>query len=128
MWQIGKIEYSRLRKKAALLLVLLAILSLFYLAIILRAGDQNIPPQWSAELGQMTFAEIYQKIGFPQEDVCAKQYQNWRELHWWGSTVLKISAANSCRLDAKPDEIYYRIYIKGKYAPVFKKTLFESNR
>jgi len=90
MWQIGKIEYPRFRKKAASVLVLLVILSLFYLTIIPRAGDQSIPPHWSPELGQMTFAEIYQKIGLPQEDVSAKQYQNWRELHWWGSKVLKL--------------------------------------
>jgi hypothetical protein len=106
--------------------VFMAISYLLYLVAILELAGKDMPPNWSAKLGELHFYEIYEKIGPPQDDASAKQYQNWIEYHWWGTKMLKISASQCCKPSAQPSEIYYIVYAKGKYAPIHSEILFRS--
>lgn len=82
---------------------------------------------WSSNLGEMNFKEIYQRLGPPQEDVSAKDYQNWVEHHWWGVKMLKIIARDCCEATAKPKTIVYIVYVSGSYNPKYRKIIYKSD-
>lgn len=95
-----------------------------YLFAIAELGTRELPLNWSSDLGAMTFQAIHRKIGPPQDDAPAKQYQNWVEYHWWGTKMLRILSADCCKPSARPSEISYVVYAKGRYRPVHYEILF----
>lgn len=88
---------------------------------------RNMPPMWSSDLGNMNFKEIYEKLGPPQEDVSAKDYQNWLEYHWWGVKMLKIISSDCCKPTAKPNTVVYIVYVNGWYDPAYRKVISKSD-
>jgi hypothetical protein len=95
-----------------------------YLFAIAEHARKNLPRHWSSELGELTFEDIYAKIGRPQDDAAAKQYQNWIEYHWWGTKMLRIISGDCCKPSARPSQISYVVYANGRYVPVHYETLF----
>jgi hypothetical protein len=83
---------------------------------------KKIPPQWSSTLGELTLDQISRKIGPPREDASAKQFQNWIEYHWWGIKMLKV-VSRDYRPTARPSQISYIVFLKGKYAPIYQQTV-----
>jgi hypothetical protein len=108
------------------LLLSAAIYFLYPRAIFELYGD--IPPRWSSDLGNMNFEEIYKKLGPPQEDVAAKDYQNWLEPHWWGVKVLTIVSSDCCKSTEKPTTVMYVVYVNGWYDPAYRKIIVKSGR
>lgn len=104
----------------------MVIVYFLYMRAIIELARKDVPSDWSSKLGEMNFDEIYKKIGRPQDDASAKQYQNWIEYHWWGIKMLKIAASDCCKPTTRPYGIYYIVYAKGKYAPVYHETIFRS--
>jgi hypothetical protein len=95
-----------------------------YLFAISELARKALPPNWSPELGELTFQEIHTKIGPPQDDASAKQYQNWIGYHWWGTKMLRIISADCCKPSARPSQISYVVYAKGRYTPIYYEMLF----
>ncbi len=97
-----------------------------YPRIIAELYGKTIPLQWSLNFGGMTFSQIYQKLGSPQEDASAKDYQQWVELHWWGAKTLKLISADCCKPNSQPSAVIYVVYVNGWYDPVHRKTITNS--
>lgn len=98
----------------------------FYPRVISEFYGKEIPPEWSSDLGGMNFAQIYQKLGPPQEDVSAKDYQNWLEHHWWGVKILKVISNDCCKSTLKPKAVVYIVHVNGWYEPAFQETIVAS--
>jgi len=95
---------------------------LYPMAIIELYG-KHIPSKWSQNFAGMNLGEIYQKVGLPQEEASAKDFQEWVDYQWWGVRTLKIITPNCCAPTSKPDEIIYLVYVNGWYNPVYRKTI-----
>lgn len=91
-------------------------------AIVIVYGRQ-IPEAWALDFANMNFAEIYQEIGLPQENLSAKGYQNWLIKHWWGWQILRMDLQNCCPLTSRPSAIYYIVYVNYWYEPAYIKTI-----
>jgi hypothetical protein len=91
--------------------------------VIYEIYGKEVPQKWSMDLVDMDFAQIYQKLGPPQEDVSSKDYQNWLESYWWGVKMLKITSFNCCRSNAQPDAVIYIVYVNGWYDPAYQKVV-----
>lgn len=107
----------------AFILILLTVFSEAYKKTIITAYGQQVPEIWTSDFADMTFGEIYQEIGQPQEDVSAKEYQNWLIRYWWGWKMLKMISNNCCPLTSKPTDIYYIVHVNGWYKPVYFKKI-----
>jgi hypothetical protein len=119
-------------KKGAQLFVFTAvgaciIYFLFPMAIVKLYGKE-MPNNWTPVLADISFEEIYKKIGTPKDDVSAKGYQGWAVDYWWGKTYLRIGNENCCALSSKPDQIIYFVYVKGWYKPAYIKYLKLENQ
>lgn len=55
----------------------------------------------SVDVGKMEKA-----IRSPQENVAAKDYQNWLEFHWWGVKQLKLLSQSVARRIRNQTKLY----------------------
>ena len=109
-------------------LVALALLVLVYPAVIGLTYGNHLPGGWSPELTEMTLGEIQARLGPPQEEASAKDFQNWVVPHWWGRQILKVISQRCCQPEEKPFAFVYLVYVYGRYDPVVVRTLGEKNR
>lgn len=108
---------------------LIGIFFLFlYPKIILKIYGNDIPIGWSNVFSDMSFDEIYKKIGKPQEDVSGKDYQNWIVYQWWGWKQLKIISPYCCQPSSKPTSILYIVHLYGWYNPIFLKKITQPGK
>ena len=91
-------------------------------AIVVIYG-RHLPKAWAIDLSNLTFGEIYQKIGPPQEDVSGKDYQSWLIYHWWGRQVLTMVRGDCCPPTARPSGIYYMAYVNNWYNQAYFKEI-----
>ncbi|MFI3155321.1 MAG: hypothetical protein QX199_04105 [Methylococcaceae bacterium] len=105
------------------IVILLTVLSEAYKKAIVIAYGQQIPEAWASDFADMNFAEIYQKIGPPQENLSAKGYQNWLIKQWWGWQMLRVDLQDCCPLKSKPTGIYYIVYVNYWYKPAYIKII-----
>jgi hypothetical protein len=96
---------------------------LLYPRAIAELYGKDMPQAWAPELGDMTFSQIYQRLGAPQEDASAKDFQRWVEVHWWGRKLLMVAAADCCKPTNKPHAVVYIVLVDGWYAPAYQRTL-----
>lgn len=94
---------------------------------ILLLYGKDIPTEWSSNIGEMSFQQIYDELGSPDESATAKDYQSWVERKWWGVKLLKVIASDCCKTSNKPDEVIYIVYVNGRYAPIYQETLFSKS-
>jgi hypothetical protein len=106
--------------------ICLAVTYLFYPRIVFELYGKDMPQAWASDLGGMSFSQMYQKLGAPQEDASAKDYQQWVEVHWWGKKILKVISVDCCKPASKPSVVIYVVYVDGWYQPVYQKTLAKS--
>jgi len=71
---------------------------------------------WTRASSVRTRADVYAMLGKPDESACAKDYENWRVEHWWGTEQLKI-LAEGCEMGAKVGSVYYILRVDGFYEP-----------
>lgn len=71
---------------------------------------------WAMSSSAKTRGEVYAILGKPDENVCAKDYENWLAPHWWGMEQLKV-VAEGCTPDARLSSIYYILRVDGFYEP-----------
>jgi len=114
--------------RSLLLLVSLSAIGLIttyflYPQVILELYGKEMPEKWASNFGGMSFSQIYQRLGPPQEDASAKDYQQWVESHWWGIKLLKVISVDCCQSASKPSIVMYLVYVNGWYDPVYRKTL-----
>jgi hypothetical protein len=98
---------------------------LVYPAAIVSIYGGSPPPEWDKSLLQMNVAEIHDKLGPPDEDVSAKDYQTWIKRHWWGMEVLEIIVEDCCKKHSRPNDIFFYIKINGRYNNIFFRRLAE---
>jgi hypothetical protein len=120
------IVWRQLIRFGVLVLILSAAIYLLYPKGVLELYGRDIPPAWSSDLGEMSFKEINERIGPPQDDVSAKGYQNWLENHWWGFKMLKVISNDCCKPTARPDTVVYIVYVHGWYDPVYREIISKS--
>jgi hypothetical protein len=118
-----EIWLRRLAYLVALGILIIACFYVLYPKAIYGLYGRDIPPKWSSDFTSMTFAQINQALGHPQDDASAKGFQNWVEFHWWGQKILKMTADDFYKPGARPEGIYYIVYVDGWYHPAFQKKL-----
>lgn len=101
----------------------LLLLICFYPKLIIFVYGKNIPEEWSSYLYNMSFKEIHEKIGLPQEDVSSKDYQSWLIYEWWGWRKLVIGMPYCCPPSSKPTSIFYTVHVYGRYNPAYIKKI-----
>jgi hypothetical protein len=114
-------------KKALIIAVCVAVFvlvfALAYKKIIVINYGQQLPEVWSSDFSNMTFSDIYKKIGPPQENLSGKGFQNWLIYHWWGWQMLEMGLQNCCPPTSKPTDIYYMVHVYGWYEPAYSKRI-----
>ncbi len=90
-----------------------------YPLIVVECTGTDLPERWSGDLMTMDFAHIYREIGRPSHSVVEREYQLWVVNYWWGRKILRIGADKCCDDTLKPSGLYYYVYIKGRYSPVY---------
>ena len=103
--------------------IALMLLMAAYPFLIYQIYGNNLPEGWSANLAEMSLGEIQNRLGPPQEEASAKDFQNWIIRHWWGSQVLKVITRHCCTPEEKPVAIIYMVYVLGRYEPVQRSVL-----
>jgi hypothetical protein len=101
----------------------MALLSWLYPRVIVEIYGRHVPEKWSPDFANMSFGQIYERIGPPQEDVSGKDYQNWLIYQWWGWKQLKLISPHCCPPSSKPTSIVYIVHIYGWYNPVYSKKI-----
>ena len=91
-------------------------------AIVVIYG-RHLPKAWAIDLSNLTFGEIYQQIGPPQENLAAKGYQSWVVYHWWGRQVLEMGLQDCCPSTARPTGIDYWVYVNNWYNQAYSKEI-----
>jgi hypothetical protein len=94
----------------------------FYPKLILETYGKKIPEKWIMNYGELKMLEIKSHLGAPQEELLAKDYQNWNESHWWGIKQLKIINSSN-GVDAPPGKVIYLVYVNGWYGAKYKQDL-----
>jgi hypothetical protein len=116
-------NYKRAFIIATVSIAISVVFSFAYKRAIVVVYGQQIPVAWASDFADMNFGEIYQKIGPPQEDVSAKEYQNWLVYQWWGWQMLTVTSNDCCKLTSKPTNIYYTVHVNGWYKPAYIKKI-----
>lgn len=102
-------------------LLLFTLMLVWYYAcpsLLIKMVGQDYPALWSEHLYTLNFAEIQGRLGKPDADFAAKDFQQWYKATWWGTYVLTISASNCCDATSKPDQIAIRYYLHRRYAAI----------
>lgn len=127
MWPVMSPK-SRRERRIGIAVVCVIIAFFSYPFAIAELAVKNMPPKWSPKLGEMNFGEIHKEIGPPQFNMSAKDYQDWVEYHWWGVEVLKIMSFDCCAKNARPSDIQYIVYVKGRDKPARMEFIFENTK
>lgn len=121
-------KLSRTATMIGIAVVCVIIVFFSYPFAIAEFAGKNMPAGWEPELGEMNLGQIHKEIGPPAFSMSAKEYQDWVKYHWWGVEILKIMAVDCCGQNARPSDIQYIVYVKGRAKPVRVEFIFQSTK
>ena len=105
-----------------LLLVVLGLMLWRYAYPVVIAAWVTPSASWMMAPSARTRGDVYVMLGRPDENVCAKDYENWLVRHWWGTEQLMV-IAEGCAMDAKVASVYYILRVDGFYEPASSREL-----
>jgi hypothetical protein len=111
---------------AATLALIIALIWMFprSLIVVLRPST---PPAWDSSLAGLSHEDIVKRLGEPDEDMSAKDYQSWISRTWWGAMQLRIAFADCCKPQSRPTDVRVIFHLNGRYRPIEVRTLSRSN-
>ncbi|MES2039377.1 MAG: hypothetical protein V4495_16210 [Pseudomonadota bacterium] len=89
-----------------------------YPEYILTTYADHWPNAWNSDLSRLNHRQIVEKIGPPDEDLAAKDYQNWIKKESWGIFQLRILFRNCCDENSTPVGVEKIVRLKDRYKPI----------
>ncbi len=90
---------------------------------ILETYSDAWPSAWNSDLYNLNHKQIIEKLGPPDGDFSAKDFQSWQKIEPWGTFQLDITFANCCNENTIPERINKIMRLNNRYEPLENKLL-----
>ena len=99
-------------------LVAVAVAGLYKSTFSREALRTATPASWNETLLSLTHDDIVRRLGQPQDDASAKDWQSWIQPTWWGTLELRLAFSGCCEPSTRPTAGHVIAHLKGRYRPI----------
>jgi len=78
----------------------------------------SMPRTWDDTVLLLRHEELLRRLGPPDDDASAKDWQSWMHRTWWGALELRLEFSSCCQPSTRPTAGYVIAHLKGKYRPI----------